>query len=157
MHSKKVVISIILAGLVGLASAIIMLALKGPTSPLSADITSQVNFPIYYPNPKKIPPGYSYVKDSAHIQHSTLFFQIKNQDKTILFSEQSSPATTLGLSSLVGFEAFEAPIGTVYAGQQKTGPTALIQTPKILISITGSADVSQDVVSTIAKALAPLK
>lgn len=123
------------------------------TSPLPASLVSQLSYPVYYPDPAKLPAGYQYAGNSANVSEGVLLYELSNQEKKIVVVTHPSPGRNVGLQGVVGFDPFETPLGTAYVGKQKTGPSAILDTGKSMINISGSRDIPQDVINTVVRHL----
>ena len=149
---RKVLIILSLIALFGLFAAYYFTRKASP-APISTAIRESVTYRLFYPDTSEVTPGYRYKPGSLKLQGGIVFYTFTEGAKEITVSEQPSPGPHIGLESLVGFTAFSTPNGTAYVGKQKTGPTALLNTPETLITISSGLDVPDDVVNSLVKSL----
>jgi hypothetical protein len=124
-------------------------------NPLPTSLITSSSFSLYYPSP--LPDGYTYSENSASVESSVLFYKLHDNTKEVLVTQQAKPLSDTGISSAVGFDKVDTPNGVAYIGKNNSSPVAIIQTSKTLINISGTPDVSSDVVNSIAKNLIPLR
>lgn len=62
------------------------------TSPIPKSIQKAVNFPIYYPDPKKLPAGYSLDINSFSTSGQAVVYQVNNGSTKLVFSLQQKPS-----------------------------------------------------------------
>jgi len=157
--SSRYARSFILTAVLLAALLIIVFARRGSgfTPPEDIQHISQVSFTVYYPNPAKAPASFQCEPASARADNNVVFYRFTDGERAVSFSEVQTPGENIGLDSLFGFDAFATPNGTAYVGQQKSGPTAILNTKETLVTITGDKDVPDDVVNSFIKTLLKLK
>lgn len=63
------------------------------TSVVPLSIAKSVTFPVYYPDPKKMPPGYVLVQDSFSAANQAVVYSVAyDSNKTVAFTVQAKPA-----------------------------------------------------------------
>lgn len=65
---------------------------QAETSPVPASIRQAVSFPIYFPNSKKLPAGYSFNSSSFSAGSGAVEFVIYNGQHKVVFTEQAQPS-----------------------------------------------------------------
>ncbi len=82
---------------------------------------------------------------------------LQSGDKRISIIEQPLPDNNLHLDSAVGLNAIDSPNGKAYVGKDKAIPAGIVTTPKTLINISGTTDVSSNVISSAVQNLKLVK
>lgn len=118
-------------------------------SPIPSNITKTVNFPLYYPNQKKLPVGYKLDTNSFQTpsQNVVVYSVIYSSQKKLVFSLQQKPST----DELASFNKQYLPIhrqvltqvGTATEGAigQQTVVSLPADTDNTWIIITGPSDI----------------
>ncbi|MGF7228985.1 MAG: hypothetical protein ACQR33_03260 [Candidatus Saccharibacteria bacterium] len=148
------------AALLVIAAGTLLIIEHGKTSttanPIPPTLTSDLTFNLYYP--ASLPTDYSYKENSANISNGMLFFTLKNATGQITtVSEQAEPTEQLALSSLVGFNPLQTPIGKGVVGSQGSSTSALVETPQTLITLSGDQGTPTSTLSQIAEKLVKVK
>lgn len=124
-----------------------------PLTPLNG-YTSSVDYPLYFP--KGLPSGYSFKTDSVALVSSVVSLTITNGTNDIVVTQQNR-TKDLDSFRLDGFTEIATSEGTMMIGKTSFALTAIIVTPKTLISITAPGGTDQTVVSVIGKSMTPVK
>jgi hypothetical protein len=116
--------------------------LKGTDSPntIPDTITRQVNYSLYFPSP--MPPGYTYMKDTATFQIGQVYYKFSNGNKRVTVNEQPKPETPPNLSQLTGYTQFDSPIGKAAIGANIGETAAIVITPTTVITMNTIGGVS---------------
>jgi hypothetical protein len=116
-------------------------------SPIPAAISKQVTFDLFYPNP--LPAGFTFDPRSLSYDGSAMVsYILQSGDKRISIIEQPLPNNNLHLESAVGLNAIDSPSGKAYVGKDKAIPVGIVTTPKTLVNISGTLDVSDNTISS---------
>lgn len=98
LRSKKyiVVCSVIFVGLVVLLTAAIRNTTTKSTpndaAVVPTSISKQVDFPLYYPDPTKMPQGYTLDRNSFSTNGQVVLFSVSHEENSIAFSLQKKPS-----------------------------------------------------------------
>jgi len=130
--------------------------IKTPKSPISKEITQKVNFPLYYPDQKKLPKGY-YLNQASFIspQKDVVLYDVKyGNNQKLIFSVQPKPSDNdlqsfyssyiplrVKMQTVLG----QADIGAYGTGKNlKTVASLPIQNDNTWIIVTAPYNVNQD-------------
>jgi hypothetical protein len=130
-------------------------AAAAPAIPLPGNISSQVNFPIYYPSPPA-PAGYTYSSGSASVQKGLVFYKLSDGSKSVFFTEQASPSNPVDLNALPNYKQFSVPAGTAAIGANLGKPAGLVLSGSTLINASTSGGVTAGELNDIFRSLAPV-
>lgn len=135
-----------------------------PESPVPTSISSGVSFPIYYPDEKKLPSGYSLDQSSFSVQQKGVLYRV-NKDSSIklTFSVQAKPVD----SEIQNFYTNIIPLrnhllsslGPVEVGAYNNKGTIQsvisipISTDPTWVIITGPQDLAEDDIKQIVESL----
>ncbi len=102
---------------------------KQPISPIPVAIQKAVSYPVYYPDPNRLPKGYSLnLKSIQLVNPKVVIFSLDgSHQQMIVFSEQASP----GNATITRFESsyiplhttIWTPIGNAFSGAYNDGKT----------------------------------
>lgn len=109
---------------------------------LPAAVTAQADYTVYFPSP--MPPGYSYMKDTATFQIGQVFYKFNNGSKRVTVKEEPLPNPAPDLSLLAGYRRFTASVGKAALGATFGQPTAVVVTPSTVITLNGTGGVTDD-------------
>jgi flagellar basal body-associated protein FliL len=134
------------------------------TSPVPSAISQAVSFPVYYPNPEKLPSGYYLDKDSFKnpVKNGVAYSVSYGGNKKIVFSAQQKPSD----NELQAFNSSYIPLRTDYqtkAGQAEIGAYNNHGTIETLVSlstnsstwlvVTAPYDINQDQLKKVLSAI----
>jgi hypothetical protein len=123
--------------------------LKGNSSDpntIPASVVRRVNYSLYFPSP--MPPGYSYMKDTATFQIGQIYFKFAAGSKRVTVMEQPMPGKKPDLSLMSGFSQFNSSIGKAAVGDNLGQATAVVLTPTTVITLHTVGGVGQDELKT---------
>lgn len=118
---------------------------------LPAKVTGQADYTVYFPSP--MPPGYSYMKDTATFQIGQVFYKFNNGRKRVTVKEEPVPNQKPNLSLLAGYRQFDTPIGKAALGSTFGQPIAVVVTNSTIITLNGTGGVTDDELMTAVKNL----
>ena len=131
--SKKVFLPLLLVVVLAAAAAAWMFLGQDGSSPVPKNIQKQVSFPIYYPDPKKLPSGYHLDTSSFTNNKSAVLYAIKyagGQQKVVI-SVQPKPSgdivTNFNSQTLALHTTYQTPIGTATIGA--IGTNSIVSLP----------------------------
>lgn len=130
------------------------------TSPVPKEVAQAVNFPVYYPDPKKLPAGYSLNTGSfsSPVKNGVSYSVSYGSGQKIVFSVQTKPSDN-ELQSFNGNYIplridYQTPIGQAEIGayhSQTLASLPVINGPWIVI--TAPSDINQDQLKQILNAI----
>lgn len=152
-RKKKLIIGLVIVFLLGgISSGLYFFHFKPSSSPISAELTKQVPFQIYYPSDKK----YKLVKDSLYYDSSLQLLYMKFQTGTDLLTitEQAKPAdfnssdiegtqflTIVGTGIIISNIADRTTsLASNLSIKRITGIPGILITPTVIISINTQKD-----------------
>jgi hypothetical protein len=125
-------------------------------SPVPRALAQSVNFPIYYPDPKKLPPGYVLIRNSftSPVRNGVTYSITYDNGKKIVFSVQTKPSD----NELQSFNSsyiplridYQAPVGQAEIGSYHS--KTLVSLPVIngpWIIITAPLDINQNQLKSV--------
>lgn len=118
---RKLLFSLILICLIAAGGGAAWRLAKPPASPVPADIKSAVHFPIYYPEQKKLPAGYTLDASSFQQQESgVVIYNISHGGQHLSISEEAQPAQNVIDGFIKNYiplhNAYPAKLGQVLIG-----------------------------------------
>jgi hypothetical protein len=122
--------------------------LKGTSSSqtIPQSITRQVNFSLYFPAP--MPPGYTYMKDTATFQIGQVYYKFASGAKRVTVMEQPMPAKKPDLGLMSGYSLFNSAVGKAAVGDSFGQPAGVVLTPTTVITFHTVGNVSQQELKT---------
>lgn len=149
-HPRKIkftgkIITVAIGGLIAAAAifgAGYLLKGSNDSKGIPVSITRQVNYDLYFPSP--MPPGYTYMKDTATFQIGQVFYKFSNGRKRVTVNEQPMPDPKPDLRRLPGYTQITSPVGKAVIGTDVGQPTAVILTPTTQITMHGVGGVTKD-------------
>ncbi len=152
VHIVGLVCTLFLLGTVILCVSLYFFSTNKPPKPnISSSQLSSLDYDIFIPS--ELPEGYTYESDSVTVNSQLVLFKLNDGSKVITINQQPKPNQETFISSLAGFDKLETPNGTSYTGKNKSYPTALIETKETLVTISGTPDVSSDIINALMKSL----
>jgi hypothetical protein len=127
---------------------------KSFITPLDNSVAA-ADFPLYYP--KTLPDNLSYQSGSARVQNDVAFFGLKEGSQVITVSEQAAPSKSPSIGQLSGFKSINTKLGSAYIGSVLNSYTVIIVSPKTLMTIHGSSNVSESAISQIAASMSKVQ
>lgn len=128
-------------------------------SPLPQSITSEVNFPLYYP--KTLPKGYSLKNESVTGSTKTVYYTLVNgmSEQDITVTIQATPGS-FDASKIIGSNPIPTtilPVGTLY--NLSTGETSsyMLNTGKSLIFLTSPSILEGSTISSLCESLTEIQ
>jgi hypothetical protein len=117
-----------------------------PQNTIPAHIVQQVDYSLYFPSP--MPPGYTYMKDTATFQIGQVFYKFSNGQKRVTVKEEPMPQPKPDFNLLSDYAQFDAPVGKAAIGSTFGHPTAIVLAGNTVITMNTSGGVSQDELKT---------
>jgi hypothetical protein len=114
----------------------------GPQDTIPSSITRQVNYSLYFPSP--MPPGYTYMKQTATFEIGDVFYKFSNGTKRVTVKEEPLNGNKPDLSLLAGYARFDLPFGQAAIGTSIGQPAAVVVTNSTVISLNGVGGVTQN-------------
>lgn len=143
---KKLYISLFI--ILGMALVCgVFLAINKPQNPLEPYV-KKAAFSLYYPT--TLPDGFVLKNDSVSFQNDILFYTIASQSGAVTVTQQSAPNQNLRID---GYTSVTTPIGTMLIGINASNPTAIITTPKTLITLKANQTVAKEILAVVAQSL----
>jgi hypothetical protein len=159
---EKKKLLIIFAVLLVLASAAAYLLLKPAKSPIPPDIKKSVSFPIYYPDPAQLAPGYSLQLSSFQVREKALLYSVTyaGNQKKLVISETAKPTPDVinfFLTQRIPLHyELHTPVGTASVGAIGSQTViSLVANDKTWLIITGPANLLQKQLEPVLKILKP--
>jgi hypothetical protein len=125
---------------------------------LPAKLTSQVNYPIFYPKP--LPSGYNYQKDSAKVERGILFYNLAKDKNTVFVSEQPVPAAKPDFASFQktnsNYRKLDVPAGQALIGVSSTEPFGILLSNTTMVNIHADKQVPLDVMTKLVNNMSSL-
>jgi hypothetical protein len=119
---------------------------SGSADGIPAKIVKQVDYTLYFPSP--MPPGYTYMKDTATFQIGQVFYKFSKGQKRVTVKEEPMSDPKPNLDLLQGYDKFDAPIGRAAIGMTFGHPTAIVVTHTTVITMNTIGGVTQDELKT---------
>lgn len=109
---------------------------------ISEKIIQQAPFTVYFPSP--MPPGYTYMKDTATFQIGQVFFKFSDGgNKRVTVNEQPLPDPAPKID-LPGYTVFDSKVGKASVGANFGVTAGEVIAGKTLITLNTSGGVTQD-------------
>lgn len=144
LHRTKktagIVAGLAIAG--GLIAGGYSLKSSGSANTLPASVTQQAKFDVFFPSP--MPPGYTYMKDTATFQIGQVFYKFSSGRKRVTVREEPLNGNKPNLDLLSGYTRLSSPIGQAAIGTSVGQPTAVVVTNTTVITMNSIGGVTQD-------------
>jgi hypothetical protein len=127
---------------IGLFAGGYLLKSSNTANTIPPSIVKQANFDVYFPSP--MPPGYTYMKDTATFAIGDVFYKFSNGTKRVTVKEQPINGNKPDLNLLVGYTQFDLPFGRAAVGTSIGQPAAVVVTNTTVISLNGVGGVTQN-------------
>lgn len=116
----RLMVTVALIGLIGVSAGVAYYITHRSKNPVPLSVRQSVGFPVYYPDTKKLPDGYTFVADSFSASGQAVVYRINHGQDHLVFTLQQKPSA-LDISNFYTAHMplhldFQTPSGTATLG-----------------------------------------
>lgn len=124
---------------------------------MPSEVSKHVDFPIYYPDPARLPKSYILDRTSFSATDNAVIYAVRQGDKTLTFSVQARPSDedldTFYANQLPLRDEVPTPIGDGAIGGVMGQTFVSIRAEKAWVIVTAQADINQTDLKAILKSM----